>query len=149
MPENKFLNRFHSTVVCVDSYTDKNLCGRLYNDILESPVEFKSTAEFLLYMLSILNKMDFPKPFLEMRMFSDSLYFDIPVKQTEKTAANKDILSDIITGKMATLSLRVIFCQNSSWQGKISWFDSGAEESFRSVLELIVILDNNLYKKIK
>ena len=48
------------------------------------------------------------------------------------------------TGKLATFTVRVIFRQNASWQGSVSWLEGENEQRFRSVLELLLLLDSAL-----
>ena len=45
---------------------------------------------------------------------------------------------------MATFAVRVLFRQNASWQGEVTWLEGKREESFRSVLELILLMDGAL-----
>ena len=40
--------------------------------------------------------------------------------------------------------LEVLFRQNYSWQGKLTWLDQGQEASFRSVLELLILMETIL-----
>lgn len=47
-------------------------------------------------------------------------------------------------GKRATFALRVLFRQNASWQGSVTWLEGGQEESFRSVLELLMLMNSAL-----
>ncbi|MBE6598234.1 MAG: hypothetical protein E7638_02190 [Ruminococcaceae bacterium] len=47
-------------------------------------------------------------------------------------------------GKLATFTVRILFRQNTSWQGYLMWMEKGREESFRSVLELIFLMDSAL-----
>ena len=47
-------------------------------------------------------------------------------------------------GEAATFALRILFRQNASWQGSITWLEGEAEQSFRSVLELILLMDSAL-----
>ena len=47
-------------------------------------------------------------------------------------------------GKVGTFRIRIMFRQNSSWQGNITWLDGKMEESFRSVLELLILMDSAL-----
>jgi len=47
-------------------------------------------------------------------------------------------------GQMATFELQIVFRRHSSWQGVIRWLDRQREESFRSVLELILLMDSAL-----
>ena len=48
------------------------------------------------------------------------------------------------TGKIATFTVRVIFRQNASWQGSVAWLEGGGEQRFRSVLELLLLMDSAL-----
>ena len=36
--------------------------------------------------------------------------------------------------------MRVIFRQNASWQGSVTWLEEEKEENFRSVLELVLLM---------
>ena len=47
----------------------------------------------------------------------------------------------------ATFSIRVLFRQNASWQGSVIWEESGREESFRSVLELPLLMDSAVLRE--
>lgn len=40
-----------------------------------------------------------------------------------------------------TFELEILFRQNYSWQGRLRWPEGGKEAAFRSVLELITILE--------
>ncbi|MCI9263720.1 MAG: hypothetical protein HFF06_04025 [Oscillospiraceae bacterium] len=46
------------------------------------------------------------------------------------------------TGELATFDIRILFRQNSSWQGSVLWQEGDREESFRSVLELVLLMDS-------
>lgn len=49
-----------------------------------------------------------------------------------------------ITGGGRTFVVRVLDMQNSTWQGTVTWTDSGKQEQFRSALELIRLIDSTL-----
>ena len=134
MTHNKYKNKYHSTIVCIDSYNNKILNGRLYNEYLNGEVYFNSTMEFILCMSGILSKMDYPKPFLATRMFTEPTEYNLPEKKS-------DVLKN---GNLATFWVKIIFCQNSSWQGNVSWLNGSREESFRSALELLIMFDSAL-----
>lgn len=38
--------------------------------------------------------------------------------------------------------LQIISNQNATWQGTVTWMDSNRQESFRSALEMIKLLDS-------
>ena len=45
---------------------------------------------------------------------------------------------------LATFQLSVLFRQNASWQGSLTWLERAEEARFRSVLELVGLLDSAL-----
>lgn len=47
--------------------------------------------------------------------------------------------------KKATFLVNVTQCENSSWQGQITWVDENVTKSFRSVLELMKMMDGVLH----
>lgn len=126
-------NAFRLTLLCVDSYDDGVLCGRIYNPYKENGIEFKSLSQFLLLMEDILDEMDYPQSFTNTRSFASSVD-DFP-----KTSS-----PELQRGKLETFSIRVIYRQHTSWQGYVVWNEKNKEECFRSVLELILLIDSAL-----
>ena len=124
---------YRNTVVCIDEYKDGIPCGRFYNPFCSDGKSFRGMMEFLSEMENTLEIMDFPKSFMVTRSFSDT--------RTEDTGppGQKDR-----TGKQATFSLRILFRQNASWQGSITWLEGKKEQSFRSVLELVLLMNSAL-----
>lgn len=44
----------------------------------------------------------------------------------------------------ATFSVQILFRQNCSWQGEIVWFEGEKRLRFRSLLEMITLMDEAL-----
>ena len=130
-------NEYRTTLVCVDSYEQGILSGRLYNPYLSEGASFHSLMEFLRIMEGLLDGMNFPQPFTSIRSFQGN--------QGQKKANPPEEISQ--EGKKGTFAVRVIFRQNSSWQGSVTWLEQGIEESFRSALELLLLLDSALREK--
>ncbi|MDO4482134.1 MAG: hypothetical protein Q4C14_05335 [Bacillota bacterium] len=130
-------NEFRLTTVCVDSYDNGELCGRFYNPYLKDAVNFKSLSQFIIQMENMLNSMNLPQSFTAVRTFSPSAS-DIHSFSSENESKSSS------KGELATFALRVIFRQHTSWQGSVSWLEAKKEQSFRSVLELILLLDSAL-----
>lgn len=126
-------NEYRTTMVCIDSYQNGAIAGRFYNSYLESGVEFDNLIQFLLEMDAALDAMSFPQSFTTTRTFAPA----------PKPSAGPPG-SDVQTGKLATFAIRIIFRQNASWQGSITWMEGEQEQSFRSALELIFLMDNAL-----
>lgn len=134
MKEPIFGNQYRITIVCIDDYKNGILSGRMYNPFFNEGVSFRSTMEFLKKLDSMLEKMNFPQSFSASRVFRPMQEVDTA---EPPTAAQK-------TGKAATFALRILFRQNASWQGAVTWIEGNQEESFRSVLELLFLMDSAL-----
>lgn len=124
---------YRATTVCIDSYENGNPSGRLYNPYLQAGKSFMSLTQFLLQMEQILDAMDFPKSFAAVRTFAT---------HPRQTQENEE--SGFRPGNTATFTVRILFRQNASWQGSVIWMEGKQEQSFRSVLELILLMDNAL-----
>lgn len=128
-------NQYRATQVCVDSYQDGVLKGRLYNPVSDAPRPFHSMSQFLVQMEALLDQLQFPQSFRAVRSFAQP-----PRKLPD--APQADHLPP--TGELATFVVRVLFRQNASWQGTVIWRESGQEENFRSALELLLLMDGAL-----
>jgi hypothetical protein len=131
-------NAYRATVVCVDSYEDGVFAGRFYNPALSGGQNFRSMMQFILGMDRLLNSMNFPQSFMETRSFGEA------PAESGISAADE---AETRQGKLATFSVRVIFRQNASWQGSVLWLEGRREESFRSVLELMLLMNSALEEK--
>lgn len=120
-------------LVCVDDYCDGVLKGRAY-DACKDMCEFESLSQFLIKIESFLEHKQRPQAYTSKRSFTSLVYAH------EETSAP----SQFRKGAKATFEMQVLFRQYSSWQGVLIWKERDAEQSFRSVLELIFLLDSAL-----
>lgn len=132
MIQQVWVDEGRKTNVCVDSYDDGVLKGRFYNPYRDVE-HFSSLSQFLLKMEDILDEMQMPQSYTSPRKFSMLLQ---PEDRTSSFPVRK--------GAKATFELKVIFRQHSSWQGVIVWREQKTEHSFRSVLELVILIDSAL-----
>jgi len=121
-------------LVCVDSYNEGVMKGRFYSNGHEGE-GFSGLSQFLLKMENMLDRMQIPQSYTEPRTFS-SFFLQPECEESSVPATRK--------GTLATFALKVIFRQHSSWQGVILWKEKNLEYSFRSVLELIFLMDSAL-----
>ena len=129
--------QYRATTVCIDSYDRGILVGRFYNPWLEEGKAFHGIADFLLEMEQALDSMDFPKSFTAVRTFAET-----------PPGPSLSGGNSFRPGCTATFEVRVLFRQNASWQGSVTWLEGKREESFRSVLELIFLMDSALHQQI-
>ena len=120
-------------VLCVDSYRNAVLDGRLYSPSLEME-RFTSLSQFLIRMEDILDETQMPQSYTTARRFSSLLL------QEDNRCSSRSFRK----GAAATFDLQILFRQHSSWQGILTWRERGVEHSFRSVLELVILLDSAL-----
>ena len=124
---------FRTMLVCIDDCTDGILSGRFYNPFLPDGRTFRSLGQFLAQIDWALDEMDFPRAAAQMRTFSK----DPPPEAKLPEAIEK-------TGRQATFAIRILFRQNASWQGAVKWLEGKQEQSFRSALELIFLMNSAL-----
>ena len=124
---------YRTTLVCVDSFEKGVPRGRFFNPYMESEQSFESLTQFLQSMETVLDSMDFPRAFQTVRTFAPLPNNNSP--PGEETGR---------TGKLATFAIRILFRQNASWQGSVTWLEGKSEQSFRSALELILLMSTAL-----
>ena len=127
VPENR------KTTVCVDSYEDGILRGRFYG-VNQEAESFSSLSQFLIMMDEMLEDNQTPQSYTAPRRFSNCLELGPLVSKT----------GSVRRGMRATFELQILFRQHTSWQGILVWKEQGLEQSFRSVLELILLIDSAL-----
>ena len=117
---------YHVTRICVDSYEKQVPTGWICNPYLEEAVPFHGVMQFLLRMEALLDQLNFPQSFTANRGMPDTLTTATPSHGMRE-------------GAVETFSLRILFRRNASWQGSLAW--DSREEQFRSILELLFLLD--------
>lgn len=127
---------FKTSLISVDSYDNRVLTGRIFNPFLDADIPFRSTMEFIREMDALLQDLQFPQSFFENREFCAGQEHMPKTTGSVSNASQK--------GRLATFSLRIMFRQNSSWQGSLAWMEGKLEESFRSALELLLLIDSAL-----
>lgn len=111
-------NEYRSSLLCIDSYDNKTLAGRIYNPYLEEGRSFENVMQFLILTQELFNMMDYPQPFVKTRMFWKS-----PCGEESSPVSDKTAKKLPQNGKKASFILKVIFRQNASWQGSLAWLD--------------------------
>ena len=119
--------------VCVDDYLNGVLQGRIYCPS-EGTDSFSSLSQFLLKMENHLNVQKLPQAYTDARRFS-------PLWQHPD---HRPVPLQPQKGQIATFQIQIHFRQHTSWQGTVLWKEHHTEQRFRSVLELILLMDSAL-----
>ena len=128
-------NEYRNTRVCIDSYEQTNPAGRIYHAALPQGQSFHSLTQFFVCMDRLLDEVNIPQSFTTARSFAGP---------HEAGGPNLLELGERPNGELATFMVRVLFRQNASWQGSVTWLEGEQEESFRSALELAFLMDSAL-----
>ncbi|MCI8398723.1 MAG: hypothetical protein HFF90_04915 [Oscillibacter sp.] len=127
---------FRSLCLCVDSYDGGVWKGRFYYPALEGGGRrFGSLPQFLTAAEALFDDMRFPQSFTAKRSFS-------PLPEGGPGGAPGP--EGRPKGRRGTFLIQLLFRQNASWQGSVTWVEGSGGQSFRSVLELILLIDSAL-----
>lgn len=121
-----------TVIVRITSYDHMRPQGTLMGLGLERPVFFRSLAQLLMTMEILMDRKNRPQRGEEHRAFTRPRPLEgAEAKETEGAA-------------LATFQVRVLFRQNASWQGNLVWAERQMDARFRSVLELVRLMDSAL-----
>lgn len=130
-PTNFVPSGRNEVIVRVHSYQGKCPKGIISGPRLEKPAAFSSLVQLLLMLEELMDRGNYPQRGAEPRTFQ---------KKEEQLFAGEAMDGEPI----ATFRLSVLFRQNASWQGTLTWTDRSMDAQFRSALELIRLMDSAL-----
>lgn len=118
-------------IVKVYSYADRNPEGIIQNPNFDQDVSFANLAQMLFSMDALFDEIGNPRRTMKPRGFV--------AEQAKARCAGE---ASECKRPLATFRIDVMFRQNASWQGNLIWLERKEEAQFRSVLELIIIMDS-------
>lgn len=122
------------SMIHVTDYQDKNFEGTLQNPYFPEGQTFTNLTQLLFLIESLQDNLQYPQKGMEIRSFksdTEIAYQPPPGKPPSGEAK-------------ATFKLHLLFRQNASWQGSVTWVEKGVEAQFRSALELVTLMDSVL-----
>ena len=138
--------KMRATVV---AYADGFVIGDLYSRFLNKPYRFNSLIKMINKMEDIFDELKFPMAFFRSRTFGDAKRAG-EKQESEDKESMKDETNAIPNfpeeqgSKKCTFEISVRYRQNASWQGEILWADKNLKQNFRSVLEMLKLMDEAL-----
>ena len=120
-------------LICVDNRKNGVLSGRLFFPGKRSG-KFTCLSQCLLRVDALLNEEGQPQSFTETRTFREP--------RLPEYLPTPD--SDLPQGSLATFHLQVLYRRNASWQGKLVWVEQDRLQDFRSVLELMTLIESSV-----
>lgn len=127
--------------IAVNSLQNGEPAGTFRTAFLPGEIPFSGITALVGELHHYMDTLDYPQSPTRLRSFSGQ-----PDKthETEKGAVRymEDSTLEIKAGEKATFVVQVLFRQNSTWQGTITWTEKGETQKFRSTLELLKLMDS-------
>ncbi len=164
----RVLNEMCSSKICVDEYKAGELSGRIYNGNYSEPFVFCGVLGLLKQLEYMFDHFEYPQRTTRNRSFAKEkeIRTELGFQEQHCVADAGNIkermlnASEIISsedteetdekehsterGKLATFYVKVMFRKNATWQGTVLWLDHDEQLNFRSVLELLFLMDGAL-----
>lgn len=122
-----------TSIIEITGYNNKNFQGTLQNAYFSEKQNFHNLTQLLLLIEHLQDQLQYPQKGMETRRFKKEPAIPIPLKPQ---ASPRSV--------QATFKLHLIFRQNASWQGSVTWIEEGTQAQFRSALELVFLMDSVL-----
>jgi len=128
-------------------YTGGVVRGLLHSQYLATPYEFTSLFRMIEKMEQIFDEKKFPGAFMSLRTFGVA-----KGRAKKSEVENNEIMQDSVKkvvindshGSKCTFEIMVRYRQNATWQGQIHWLEKNLHQNFRSVLEMLKLMDEAL-----
>lgn len=127
--------------VCVDAWAGGEVTGRLYHCYSKQPEPIGRTSDVLDSIDRLCDRLNYPARTQQPRHFGPAK----PKPQTTQKKVEPQMTRQELAeqkGKMATFVVHVMYRQHSTWQGSVTWAETGEKANFRSALELIKLMDS-------
>ena len=147
--ENNDLVTAASLQMKAEVYRQGGSClqGVLYSKYLETPYEFSDFMGLIGKMEEVFDSKGFPEVFMMPRTFElSTLQGKNQEEDRDKTMKNEmtSIIRPELNSSKCTFEITVKFRQNATWQGQILWAEKNQKQNFRSVLEMLKLMDGAL-----
>ncbi len=130
----------NGVVLCVDRSNGGELIGSFYHSYSREPVPFTGIGQMTLRMEKLYDYLQFPFPGTNNRSFGKVTPPQRKTHERIKVMTDNELLAK--HGDIATFIVRVQHRQNSTWQGRVTWMDEDKTVQFRSVWEMIKLIES-------
>ncbi len=141
MSTQSYIGSPNGVVLCVDRISRHRMTGRLYHRYSKQVIPFVSGEQAVFLMEQLFDSLQFPYPSTLERSFSEELK-SAPTSRQERLMNDEDLLSR--HGDLGSFIVHVQHRQNSSWQGTLTWMERDKTVHFRSIWEMIKLVESAL-----
>ena len=129
----------NAIILCVNCRNGSGREGYLFHGYQKEPTPFKDLGQVTLLMEKLFDELRFPYPGTNERSFLPQQRHYLPTQERIKIMDDEELLQK--HGDIGTFIIRVQHRQNSSWQGRITWMEEDKTIQFRSVWEMIKLIE--------
>ena len=144
MADQCYIGTPNGVVVCVDRLSAEGCDGRFYHAYRKEEITFRGLGEMLFRMEQFYDVINFPRRANNVRDFMEKERVYVSDKGIEKMVTDQELLKH--RGSQETFIVRVQHRENNSWQGRITWVDKNKTLTFRSIWEVVHMMENALYE---
>ena len=158
MSNELYIGMPNGIVLCVDEVLEHDTFrGRIYHKYSKEAIPVSSFWELVREMENLFNDIQFPRAGIRDRSFTKEPPTGkgqiqskgnaqqapgIIRKEREIVMSDKDLLK--MHGDYGTFIIRVQQRQGGTWQGRITWADQNKTVRFRSILEMIKLIEDGI-----
>ncbi len=137
-----YIGTINGLVLCVDGNEGGILEGRLYHGFHKGRIPFRGYEQIIRTAEDVFNALGFPHRDTSVRDIYGRTHDGRKKEGMARVMEDEELLEK--HGDMGTFVIRVQHRQHSSWQGRVTYLEEDKTVYFRSVLELIKIIDGAL-----
>lgn len=164
---NEVVTSVKMRMIAEIDYTGGVVRGLLHSQYLEAPYEFTSLFRMIEKMEQIFDAKKFPGAFMSLRTFGVAKGVSksevkggasngpqgvanggAKKSEVEKSEIMQESVKKVVKkdshGSKCTFEIMVRYRQNATWQGQIHWLEKNLHQNFRSVLEMLKLMDEAL-----
>ena len=158
MSNELYIGMPNGVVLCADKGLDHDTFrGRMYHKYSKEAIPISSFWELVREMENLFNDIQFPRAGIRDRSFTKEPHPAESNSQSKGSAprasgnerkereivmSDKDLLQ--MHGDYGTFIIRVQQRQGGTWQGRITWADRNKTVRFRSILEMIKLIEDGI-----
>ncbi len=134
----------NGVMLCIDQMLDhERFRGRLYHRYHDGAIEINSSFEMVQVMEELFNEIQFPRPSVKDRSFvSTDSAGSYRKEEKERVMSDRDMLTK--HGDLGSFIIKVQQRQAGTWQGRVTWVERNQTVRFRSILELIKLMESGI-----
>lgn len=138
----RYIGAENGAVFCADHVEDGKICGKAYHSYRREPLEIRGIEQLLSELEKFYDSICFPHPGVDERSFQEKARKKQGRERRMKVMSDEELLRR--HGELGTFIIRVQHRQNGSWQGRITWTEKDKTVYFRSVWEMVKLIEGAL-----